>query len=140
MEDVTQVEEIRGVMFVGDFDGGDLGGPGNLLWDNALIEVFRNTAAEAASNVLTSNPSPLLDEGVEEDGDFDNDGDVDGRDFLVWQRGGSPVALSAGDLATWQGAYGNPLTAISAVPEPTGITLFATFAGLLVFRRTRQNA
>jgi hypothetical protein len=23
-------------------------------------------------------------------GDFDNDGDVDGRDFLVWQRGSTP--------------------------------------------------
>jgi hypothetical protein len=25
-------------------------------------------------------------------GDFDNDGDVDGRDFLVWQRSGAPAA------------------------------------------------
>src|SRR5262245_39274161 len=39
-------------------------------------------------------------------GDFDGDGDVDGRDFLVWQRGGSPNPLSAGDLAQWQANYG----------------------------------
>jgi hypothetical protein len=39
-------------------------------------------------------------------GDFDNDNDVDGRDFLVWQRGGSPNSLSSGDLALWQQTYG----------------------------------
>ena len=27
-------------------------------------------------------------------GDFDGDDDVDGQDFLIWQRGGSPTALS----------------------------------------------
>ena len=36
----------------------------------------------------------------------DGDGDVDGRDFLVWQRSGSPAPLSAGDLADWQDSYG----------------------------------
>ena len=39
-------------------------------------------------------------------GDFNNDGKVDGRDFLVWQRGGSPTPLSATDLAAWQSHYG----------------------------------
>jgi fibronectin-binding autotransporter adhesin len=60
-------------------------------------------------------------------GDFDNDGDVDGRDFLVWQRGGSPTPLSAADLATWQANYGTgPLVAelsTTSVPEPTGAVL-----------------
>ena len=50
------------------------------------------------------------------DGDFDFDGDVDGRDFLLWQR--DP---SVGNLADWQANYGmGSLTAASvAVPEPT---------------------
>jgi uncharacterized membrane protein len=53
-------------------------------------------------------------------GDFDGDGDVDGRDFLVWQRGygsGPAATTSAGDadgdgfvgssdLAIWQDNYG----------------------------------
>jgi hypothetical protein len=58
-------------------------------------------------------------------GDFDGDGDVDGRDFLVWQRGGSPNALSAGDLAAWQTNYGAPpLTAnLASVPEPSALLL-----------------
>lgn len=59
-------------------------------------------------------------------GDFDGDGDVDGRDFLAWQRGQSPTPLSAGDLADWQANYGQsgPLTASStAVPEPGAVVL-----------------
>jgi hypothetical protein len=43
-------------------------------------------------------------------GNFDNDGlpagDVDGRDFLTWQRGNSPNPLGAGDLSLWQANYG----------------------------------
>jgi len=58
-------------------------------------------------------------------GDFDNDGDVDGRDFLAWQRGGSPSALSAGDLQDWQQNYGaSGLASFNSVPEPsTGLLL-----------------
>jgi hypothetical protein len=57
-------------------------------------------------------------------GDFDADGDVDGRDFLVWQR--NPAV---GDLSDWQTNYGvGALTAAStAVPEP-GTMLTAAFA------------
>ena len=73
-------------------------------------------------------------------GDFNADGTVDGRDFLAWQRGESPTALSAGDLSTWQGAYGSPLIAISAVPEPTSIALLVAMSGLLAVRRGRHSA
>ena len=51
-------------------------------------------------------------------GDFDGDGDVDGRDFLLWQRTDkTPSGLSA-----WQANYGaGNLTALAAVPEPTSL-------------------
>jgi hypothetical protein len=42
-------------------------------------------------------------------GDWDGDGDVDGRDFLQWQRGGSPEPFSQTDLAGWQEEYGGEL-------------------------------
>jgi hypothetical protein len=46
-------------------------------------------------------------------GDFDQDGNVDGRDFLAWQR--NP---GVGVLSDWQGNYGNgQLAAISSWPE-----------------------
>ena len=56
-------------------------------------------------------------------GDFDGDGDVDGRDFLAWQRGNSPTPFSAEDLALWQTSYPGPLSGFTAVPEPTSIML-----------------
>jgi hypothetical protein len=48
-------------------------------------------------------------------GDFDSDGDVDGRDFLRWQRGQSTPPQSSGDLVDWQNNYGTgpPLVAES---------------------------
>lgn len=61
-------------------------------------------------------------------GDFDADGDVDGRDFLVWQR--NPAI---GSLSDWQSNYGSPLvSAITSVPEPTtaGLMILA-LVGLL---------
>jgi hypothetical protein len=53
-------------------------------------------------------------------GDFDNDGDVDGRDFLYWQR--DP---SVGNLADWQANYGGGLLLANAagVPEPTSLVV-----------------
>jgi hypothetical protein len=57
-------------------------------------------------------------------GDFDLDGDVDGRDFLAWQR--NP---SVGNLSDWQTNYGfGALTAAStAVPEPGSVILLGIF-------------
>lgn len=56
---------------------------------------------------------------VDADGDADNDGDTDGRDFLVWQR-------------SYTGAM---LTEIVGVPEPTTGVLFFMSLALLVQRR-----
>lgn len=44
-------------------------------------------------------------------GNFNEDGLpgglVDGRDFLMWQRGESPNVLGAGDLSVWKANYGS---------------------------------
>lgn len=65
--------------------------------------------------------------------DFDGDGDVDGSDFLLWQR--DP---SVGSLASWEENFGTVLPAAVAVstPEPSSL-LMASLAGLLFCTRRR---
>ena len=77
-------------------------------------------------------PTPL--------GDFDLDGDVDGHDFLKWQRGDSLVPLSATDLSKWQESYGNPaqFIATALVPEPHSLLLGAV-AGLFLLCINRRS-
>jgi hypothetical protein len=82
---------------------------------------------------------------------FDTDGDVDGADFLRWQRsfgtmGGALKAqgdanvdgnVDAQDLAIWQTEYGTtpPLSAVNTVPEPATIILILLAAlGVLGLR------
>lgn len=72
-------------------------------------------------------------------GDFDSDGDVDGNDFLVWQRGGSPNPLSAADLTTWKANFGNPGGA-AAVPEPSTIGLILTALTAGIAARLRRDS
>ena len=71
-------------------------------------------------------------------GDFNSDSRVDGADFLVWQRGGSPSPLSAEDLNTWKTGFGAGASSptVSAVPEPSSVALLI-LASVGVFRRRR---
>lgn len=72
-------------------------------------------------------------------GDFDGDGDVDGRDFLAWQRGESPDPLSSADLTLWQDNYGTvPTLVASSVPEPGSCLLILISVGLISSRRVRS--
>jgi hypothetical protein len=72
-------------------------------------------------------------------GDYDGDHDVDGNDFLRWQRGESPSPMSAGDLATWKMHFGQCASAAvaGAVPEPCGLLLIALATGVLAANRRR---
>jgi hypothetical protein len=68
-------------------------------------------------------------------GDFDTDGDVDGRDFLIWQRN-----TSVGNLGDWQTNYGTngPLSAATAVPEPA--SALVALAGLALLSTIRRRS
>jgi len=46
-------------------------------------------------------------------GDFDDDGDVDGADFLSWQRGESLGGFNSSDLADWEENYGTTAAVLS---------------------------
>jgi hypothetical protein len=69
-------------------------------------------------------------------GDFDIDGDVDGFDFLTWQRDPSD-----GELADWQANFGTPAGSLAAsstaVPEPSALLLgaLASVCGMAFVRR-----
>lgn len=91
--------------------------------------------------------------GVAASGDFNQDGVVDGRDFLLWQQnagtnnGVRPVLdvgdadydgdVDRDDLAIWTAQYGTGgLAATSAtVPEPSAAMLLLVGAALVRFRR-----
>jgi hypothetical protein len=112
------------------------GAPGDPSTTNLADYILTPGAATFINNAGTSftlvAPEP-------ETGDFDDDGDIDGQDFLKWQRGESPNPLSAEDLALWQDEYGTtPLTAAIAVPEPTTVALiFGSLACLRLVSRRR---
>jgi T5SS/PEP-CTERM-associated repeat protein len=88
---------------------------------------FMNGAFElvSLSNAVSTNSQ----------GDFDQDGDVDGTDFLVWQRTLGSAAraadadgnglVEAADLKVWRNHFGQTIaqTATHPVPEPTSLLL-----------------
>ncbi|QEG36773.1 hypothetical protein [Bythopirellula goksoeyrii] len=77
---------------------------------------------------------------VDSTADFNNDGTVEGRDFLEWQRGNSPDALSLGDLVNWQANYGKTsVEAALIVPEPFCQTYFLTLLFLGFTRRLSKS-
>lgn len=79
--------------------------------------------------------------------DFDIDGDIDGTDFLTWQRGFDSMFDST-DLQTWSALYGNThaSSGVVSVPEPTSLFIFVwgvfSFfgAGLRERRRTTRRS
>ncbi len=68
-------------------------------------------------------------------GDFDQDSDVDGSDFLEWQRSESPNALSAEDLGDWKSYYGSASGSSASsftVPEPVTDISFVVALNVLL--------
>jgi hypothetical protein len=98
-------------------------------FDSYKISIYVDFAWTALTLVDDSAPLP---------GDFDYDADVDGADFLAWQRGQSPSPLSVEDLTDWQLNFGAaPLRGASlAVPEPSTVALLSIW---LFARRLRTR-
>jgi hypothetical protein len=101
--------------------------------------------------ILTVTPALSLQ------ADFDADNDVDGADFLIWQRGlgltgqtnndngdadGNGVVDNL-DLDVWTNEFGGSaatVAAVGAVPEPGSLPLLAAgAAGVALYRRRRAD-
>jgi hypothetical protein len=79
--------------------------------------VFRGSGAMNGSIIL-DDISLVLDVPAAS-ADFNSDGQVNGRDFLAWQRGQSPNPGNSADLAIWRDQYGTgPETIVSSYVAP----------------------
>lgn len=128
---------------------------GNISFGHADINFSSSTDPQAVDLLFTlvDNIEVTAIEAAGDSADFDEDGDVDGRDFLAWQRSGlindNTAILADGDangdgnvdgadLVIWQDQYGvPPLAGFTTVPEPSSMIVFAGLAsfGLLVRRK-----
>ncbi len=114
---------------------------GDITWtdpDTSAVSAVIGTGGTDVVLVGLSSETVAVD-----DADFDNDSDVDGNDFLIWQRGlgagtnnatgdaNGNSAVDGADLAIWKTQFGpgGPMVgAIGAVPEPAGSVLFTLAA------------
>ena len=110
------------------------------FYDEVLTEEAILLLGGATASGIPISATPTLN------ADFDEDNDVDGHDFLIWQRGfgidsgathgqgdaDENEAVNAADLTVWQTQFGGPpplplIAAVSVVPEPTGLGLSFLF-------------
>jgi hypothetical protein len=161
----TQTADVWSLAYTLNVDAGNgVRGLTGTLVDGQTV-LYATTAQNSANRILTvtdlgaGSPMTLLataptstvfrglqfvgsDGPAGQPGDFDDDGDVDGRDFLIWQRGGSSPggSLSTSDLQDWQINYptSSGLAAATAVPEPAISTLF--LASTIIMAGLRKSA
>jgi len=125
--------------------------------------IFRNSNVPATSTfnldfvALNRNGSiaDIVPEPPTGDADFDGDGDVDGADFLTWQRNlgatgtgtlatgdaNEDMNVDATDLTVWQAQFGPgapAAAAVSAIPEPTTLAM-AAFSALAAIAAARRR-
>lgn len=119
---------------------------------STISDAANNLAADWAIANLEMLTSPVLR------GDYDADGDVDGNDFLDWQRtlGSAGASLSAdgsdngvidaADLMVWRDNFGaidqisSASVSASSVPEPAAMLLALMAACGLAGHRARSQA
>jgi autotransporter-associated beta strand protein len=119
---------------------GSLVGTFNGLGEGALVNNFGGVDLFITYAGGDGNDVALFTEGLP--GDFDFDNDVDGFDFLEWQRGFGST-YDSDDLADWKANYGmavSPVVAAgtTAVPEPSSLAMLC-LGGLLGLRCSRRR-
>jgi hypothetical protein len=121
--------------------------------DRELVDGAWDSWAFTSPIMLDSFPqNPMAAEPPFSAADFDDDGDVDGGDFLIWQHGlglagsASPsqgdangdMTVDSQDLTAWKerfsestAAFQSSTAAVLAVPEPESAALILTIAWYL---------
>ena len=110
--------------------------PDDFNLDAQINLQFTGPGFDDFGNIIT-NTVTLFTPGLL--GDFDMDEDVDGADFLAWQRGFG-ATYNAGDLNDWQANYGatpGALATSTSVPEPSTLALCFVLGLVGVVRRRR---
>ncbi|WP_428304332.1 dockerin type I domain-containing protein [Lacipirellula sp.] len=115
---------------------------------------YKLSNGEVKNGIVKFGTIPTFNPGA---GDYNNDGKVDGADFLAWQRGfGSSVTpgsgadgsgngvVDAADLTIWKNGFGSATAtgeaAAAAVPEPTTLSTVLLALGCLGGRFSRRAA
>lgn len=172
--DINDSGQIVGRMGSGAYiyDDGVVSNLNNLILPGSGLSIHQATGINNAGQIVgwAIGPGPsgvgssfhavLLNPVVAQEGtDFDDDGDVDGDDFLAWQRNAGTnggALLSDGDanddgnvddvdLGIWEAQFGKDhgSAGLASLPEPGAISLgmVAIAAGFAPRRRdpTRQN-
>ncbi len=116
------------------------------------VSFLIGNALNVEQAIFTDVDVSVIPAGGGEDADFDGDSDVDGADFLIWQRGlGTANAtnmdgnadgdsdVDADDLAVWKTEFGTPLqvASVAAIPEPCALAMVAaaSLSGFVLRRR-----
>jgi hypothetical protein len=118
-------------------------GAGNL--QDLLMEPVANTTAAIRRFELTNVDVAALDDIgwsvlptiTPLQGDYNNDGRVDGADYVMWKKG----AASGGTYSIWRRNYGNTASGAGgggevsfSAPEPSGaVAMLAGFAAVLLY-------
>jgi len=140
-------------------------GPDTIIFDSlfnklggpveGVIElgVFGNAGLGDDPALFTSTGLWTIVPGAD-DADFDADNDVDGADFLTWQRGFESFGfqpsgdasrddfIDALDLSIWEDQFGNvssPLAVSITVPEPGTLLLVCTALGMCAAATRRRR-
>jgi hypothetical protein len=124
-----------GINLLEDLAGAPLGGTG---FTAPLGPGTYTYHVQQVDELLTGYKLDFIVEETEPaSADFDADGDIDGQDFLAWQRAESPDPLSSADLQLWREQYSTvPVVGAIVVPEPATVVLFLTAVGLSSRRRS----
>jgi hypothetical protein len=125
-------------------------------WDYFVINVAGASTSDDFDYLIDNFKVEVIgsNEPAVDDADFDGDGDVDGADFLTWQRGlgtaggqaqgnaNGDSIINGADLDIWRDQFGSGASTVatSAIPEPTtGVLAAAALLVVLSRRSTRNN-